>query len=200
MNVNFWNRLAPSFDSVNPSDPQFITFIKKQLPVNSTLLEIGAGTGKLAADLSDSCRLIEASDFSPEMIKRGLEKNLPDSVHLSVEDATNLSFPSEQFDTVLAFNTLHVISNIDKSLSEVTRVLQPNGQFIASIPDFKRNKLSFIFIRWMMKLMKFRLWSTKEYERLFHQHGLEVTFTGKITEESSSVIIIGKKKEIPTVR
>lgn len=149
MNVNFWNRLAPSFDSVNPSDPQFITFIKKQLPVNSTLLEIGAGTGKLAADLSDSCRLIEASDFSPEMIKRGLEKNLPDSVHLSVEDATNLSFPSEQFDTFLAFNTLHVISNIDKSLSEVTRVLQPNGQFIASIPDFKRNKLSFIFIRWM---------------------------------------------------
>lgn len=200
MKATFWDKLAPSFDSVNPSNPQFVSFIKEQLPVDSTLLEIGAGTGKLAADLSDYCHLIEASDFSPEMIKRGLEKNLPETVHFSVEDATNLSFSPEKFDTVLAFNTLHVVSDIDKTLNEVTRVLQPNGQFIASVPDFKRNKLSFIFIKWMMKLMKFRLWTTEEYERLFHQHGLNVTFTGKIIAESSSIIIIGKKKDIPTVR
>lgn len=194
MKAKFWDKLAPSFDKNNTINPLLLETIKNYLSSQDNLLEIGTGTGQMAEALSESCYFIEASDFSPEMIARGKEKQLAPNINLSIQDAANLTFSDRSFEVVLAINILHVVSDIDQVLKEVHRVLKPGGYFISVVPIFKQNKLKFFLLSCLMKLMKFRLWSISDYRTLYTKYKFEIICEQSISEDGSSILLIGKKE------
>lgn len=92
-----------------------------------TLLEIGAGTGKLGRFFLDHGLDVIATDLSPAMVESCRAKGL--DAH--VMDFLNLDFPNDTFDAVFAMNTLlHVPkANFQAVLESVQRVLKPSGLF-----------------------------------------------------------------------
>ena len=100
-----------------------------------TVLEIACGTGRVTRHLRERFETdvsLVASDFNADMLQVA-ESNLNGQpIEFRVEDAQDLSFPSESFDLVVCQFGLMFFQDKRKGLSEVMRVLKPGGTFIFS--------------------------------------------------------------------
>lgn len=193
MKVGFWNRLAKNFDQQDVVDPAIVTLIKAHLEKESQVLEIGAGTGNLALQLAPFCQSLEASDFSPDMVAKAQEKAHPGNLRFSIQDGAQLSFGSESFDVVVGMNVLHVVSDIEQVVTELSRVLRPEGVLIIQVPTFKEQQFVSIITRMTMQMMKFRLWPVASYENLLKDKGFMIELSQETRSGSLSVVMIAKK-------
>lgn len=99
------------------------------------VLEIGAGSGAMAAELLDRHDRIEmtVTDFDPEMVAFASRRlvRFGDRVRARQADATALPFPDGSFDAVLGWIMLHHTVEWEKALAESVRVLRPGGHIVA---------------------------------------------------------------------
>ena len=98
-------------------------------------LDAGCGRGLYTTILPKRANKISAIDYSKDHIdalKRRLG-HLP-QLSLHVGSADNLPFSSQQFDLVLHCEVLEHIEDDKKVLSEIFRVLQPEGKLVISVP------------------------------------------------------------------
>lgn len=100
------------------------------------ILELGCGTGDLwngkLKDLPDGVEIF-ITDFSKGMVNEAAEKYQDfDFIKTQIIDIQDIPFESEYFDIIIANFMLYHVPNIDKALSEVYRVLKPNGIFFAA--------------------------------------------------------------------
>ena len=99
------------------------------------VLELGCGTGSMWIEHKDvlaRCSEAVISDFSEAMVKKA-ESNigaLP-NVKYQVIDIQDIPFEDNYFDVVIANYMLYHVPDLDKALSEVSRVLKPAGHFYA---------------------------------------------------------------------
>ncbi|HBA87560.1 MAG TPA: malonyl-[acyl-carrier protein] O-methyltransferase BioC [Geobacter sp.] len=95
------------------------------------LLDIGAGTGRLLARLTD--RYPEASavgvDLAPGMCRTAAANLAGRSVAIRNADAEHLPFEAASFDLVLSTSTYQWLATLDLAFAEAHRVLQPGGLF-----------------------------------------------------------------------
>ncbi|HJE89836.1 MAG TPA: class I SAM-dependent methyltransferase [Dietzia timorensis] len=102
-------------------------------PLSRRVLELGCGGGDIARSLTKSKPGITyvASDADPKMVELA-QRRLADREDITVthEDATELSFPDESFDTVVSFLMLHHIVQWEAAITEVARVLRRGGRFV----------------------------------------------------------------------
>ncbi len=88
------------------------------------VLEVGCGTGLLMHRVAQSARSTRGIDISPGMLEQARERGLD-----VVEGcATELPFEEEQFDVVYSFKVLAHVEDIDRALSECSRVVRPGGK------------------------------------------------------------------------
>jgi SAM-dependent methyltransferase len=97
------------------------------------ILDLGAGTGKLTAQLAglaaDGSRLdVVAVEPDPHMLAE-LRRNLP-GVTAAEGRAETIPLPDRSVDAVLAGQAAHWF-NLDRALPEIARVLTPGGVFAA---------------------------------------------------------------------
>jgi ubiquinone/menaquinone biosynthesis C-methylase UbiE len=99
-------------------------------------LEIGCGIGRMQEALSPRLAEVHGIDVSPGMIEAARRRCAGlDNVHLSQGSGRDLAgFPSDRFDFVFAVDSFPYISQggpelVEAYFSEVTRVLQPGGDF-----------------------------------------------------------------------
>ncbi|MCA1063751.1 class I SAM-dependent methyltransferase [Rossellomorea sp. AcN35-11] len=97
----------------------------------STLLEIGAGTGKDSLFFNEQGLNTYSTDISSEMIRLCKEKGL----NAAVMSFYNLDFPNHHFDSIWSLNCLlHVPKeDIRGVLNEIKRVLKPSGLFYLGV-------------------------------------------------------------------
>ncbi len=91
------------------------------------ILEVGCGEGEMAEQLGESAEVV-AVDQSPRMVELTARRG----VDAHVADVQALPFPDASFDAVLAAWMLYHVSDLDRGLEEIARVLRPGGRLVAA--------------------------------------------------------------------
>ena len=129
-------RLHQKF-STNPYGWQRWLFDQVKFSPQSRVLEIGCGAGNLWLENIDripSGVEIVLSDFSAGMVAqaRSILKNRTSLHQFAIVDAQSIPFPDGCFDIVIANHILYHLPDMGKALSEIQRVLRPDGHFYTS--------------------------------------------------------------------
>lgn len=180
-NKGFWDRWAKRYDFAMSGDgrtyEQIVSYMKKVLDREMTVLELACGTGILSVRIAGSVKLLEATDFSEEMIRQAKAKAHSSRLHFSVQDATVLPYTSGTFDAVVISNSLHIMPEPEKALAEIKRVLKPGGILIA--PTFTAaGSLSGRMRMRFMELSGFKVfhkWTPRGYLDFLKANGFELT-------------------------
>ena len=182
-NKNVWNRYAKLYDfEINrfsgKAYAKMYRMMANTLSSDMDVLEVATGTGLIAIHIADCVRRVEATDFSPKMIEKAKKKKVPGNVHFSVEDATELPFEDQSFDAVIVSNALHIMPDPALVLTNIRRVLKPNGRLIA--PNYSHGHLKESTWNINAKILKligfetYSKWSPEEYALFIGQNGFEV--------------------------
>lgn len=180
-NKGFWDRWAKRYDFAMSGDgrtyAQIVSRMKKVLNKEMTVLELACGTGLLSVRIARSVKLLEATDFSEEMIRQAKAKAHSSRLHFSVQDATSLPYTPETFDAVVISNALHIMPEPEKALAEIRRVLKPGGLLIAPTFTAAGSLCGRMRIR-IMELSGFKVfhkWTPQGYLDFLKANGFEIT-------------------------
>lgn len=135
-----FDNIAPTYDTLNHRLSWDIDkgwrkkAIRQLLPFQpKTILDIATGTGDFAILSAKELRpqRMIGIDISEGMMKIGQKKveaeELQHIVSFKKDDCTHLSFDDNSFDAVTAAFGIRNFQNLDQGLSEMYRVLRPNG-------------------------------------------------------------------------
>ncbi len=139
--ARFWDRIARKYAADPIADiagyEATLQRVKSLLSPEHAVLEIGCGTGTTALRLAAGTREMLATDVSREMIAIAREKlaaqPLP-QLRFEVADADAPVAGASRHDAVLAFNVLHLVSDLDGALQAALASLKPDGLFISKTP------------------------------------------------------------------
>jgi demethylmenaquinone methyltransferase / 2-methoxy-6-polyprenyl-1,4-benzoquinol methylase len=99
---------------------------------DTRVLDLCSGTGALLPELVRRFRTVTAADFCGEMLEVGRQRFQSASWFSRVEfvraDALALPFSSESFDAVTVAYGVRNFEDLDRGLSEISRVLKPSGE------------------------------------------------------------------------
>jgi SAM-dependent methyltransferase len=117
----------PTADGLDPAT-EALRAIDRALVGDARVLEVGCGTGAMAARIHDLPGVtLVATDFSPRFVEltaaRGIDARQADICYLPFDDGS--------FDVVYAGWMLYHVRDIERALNEVRRVLRPGGTFVA---------------------------------------------------------------------
>lgn len=104
--------------------------VRDQKPSN--ILDIATGTGDLAINLAKTgADKIVGLDISKGMLDIGRKKikskKLSEFIQMVIGDSENLPFGDNSFDAITVAFGVRNFENLEKGLSEILRVLKPNG-------------------------------------------------------------------------
>ncbi|WP_115461248.1 bifunctional demethylmenaquinone methyltransferase/2-methoxy-6-polyprenyl-1,4-benzoquinol methylase UbiE [Winogradskyella aurantiaca] len=99
------------------------------------VLDVATGTGDLAINLVETgAEEIIGLDISPGMLDIGRnkvsKKSLDQKISMVIGDSEKLPFDDDTFDAITVAFGIRNFMNLDKGLSEILRVLKPNGLFV----------------------------------------------------------------------
>jgi trans-aconitate 2-methyltransferase len=92
------------------------------------VLDLGCGTGHLAARIAEAGVEVVGIDSSPEMIAEA--RRLFPGLSFEVADARDFAF-DEPFDAVLSNAVLHWVKPPEQAIACIKRALRPGGRFVA---------------------------------------------------------------------
>ncbi|MBI5354095.1 MAG: class I SAM-dependent methyltransferase [Chloroflexi bacterium] len=134
----YWNDLASSFDDEPDHglrDPlireTWTKFIKAWLPpFNSTILDIGCGTGSLSVILAELGHKVTGIDLSPSMITLAKEKAAVQGCQIDfhVMDAAFPNFSRQEFDLIVCRHLLWALPEPNHVLQRWAEFLKQNGR------------------------------------------------------------------------
>jgi len=99
------------------------------LPADGPVLEIGVGTGLVAAALARRGRAVAGVDLSLPMLRHAADR-MPGRV--VVGDALRLPVGSGTVAATVMIHVLHVVGDITGALAEAGRVIRPGGRVVVS--------------------------------------------------------------------
>ncbi|MBD2457959.1 methyltransferase domain-containing protein [Nostoc sp. FACHB-87] len=145
------------------------------------ILDLGCGTGQLAAKIAESGAEVMGIDSAATMIEKA-RQNYPD-LRFEIADARNLQI-DKLFDAVFSNATLHWIKEPDTAIASIYQALKPGGRFVAEFGG--KGNVESIVQALYMALAKiglshpqtFNPWyfpSISEYSNLLEKQGFEVT-------------------------
>jgi ubiquinone/menaquinone biosynthesis C-methylase UbiE len=136
--ARFWDRTARKYAAAPIADmPGYeatLRRVQNLLTSEHNVLEIGCGTGSTAMRLAPHTRRLLATDVSANMIDIAREKLVAEPIpqlSFAVADADVPTVAPGEFDVVLAFNLLHLVSDLDGALEAAMKALRPGGLLIS---------------------------------------------------------------------
>lgn len=95
---------------------------------NKKILDVGAGTGRLAVTLAKMEAEVTAIDVSQKMLDELYKKN--SKIKTIVGDAESLPFPDDSFDFVIAVFLIVHLKNPSMFFKEAYRILKDDGKLL----------------------------------------------------------------------
>jgi SAM-dependent methyltransferase len=138
-----WNAAAPAWDHHRDVIEEMKAEVTAELlaavrPLDGKrVLELGGGTGELAARLADEVGpegSVLATDLAPAMVALQ-EKRLASypQVRVDLVDAAVIDLPADAVDAVVFRMGLMMAPDPDRALARIRRVLRPGGRFVTAV-------------------------------------------------------------------
>lgn len=149
--AQMFNNISGNYDGLNRMisfgidvkwRKKVVNIVKKSSP--SKVLDIATGTGDLAINIAKNTNAdkIIGLDISQGMLDVGKEKILKEKLSESIEmilgDSEKIPFKDNSFDAITVAFGVRNFENLEKGLTEILRVLKPNGTFVileTSVPE-----------------------------------------------------------------
>lgn len=196
-----WDKWADTLDGkgkrneyLRDAQSQVISML--EMEDNTRLLDIGCGTGwalGLANKHSNGKGEFYGVDLSEKMIEKAKdnfkEKN---NFHFIASNATAIPLQNAFFDFIVCTNSFHHYLRPDQALSEMHRLLKPGGKLY--ILDPTTDGMMMKLIDKIVKLSDkahVKMYSTKEFEKMFTNAGLK--YTGNKIIRGPEKVHIGEK-------
>jgi ubiquinone/menaquinone biosynthesis C-methylase UbiE len=136
--VERWNDEATTFDEAADhglGDPEVRAAWRDLLlstmpPQPARVADLGCGTGTLALLLAAEGYAVDGVDFSPEMIRRAVEKPTAGQVTFTEADADDPPLEPGGYDVVLCRHVLWVMPDPAATLRRWIRLLAPGGRLV----------------------------------------------------------------------
>lgn len=124
LHARSFGSVADAYDRGRPSYPlEAAQWLTGERP--TTVLELGAGTGKLTRQLVELGHDVHATDPDEAMLAV-LSRDLPD-VRTAACGAEDIAAPDASYDVVVSAQAFHWF-DLDRALPEIARVLKPGGR------------------------------------------------------------------------
>ena len=169
--VEFWNTFPRSFLD-RFIDLSLLHFDQREKSSRGFVLDVGSGPGRDGLILQSVGLNVVCLDASRAMIDLSTERGLKSVLG----DLLSLPFENESFDSVWAYTSLLHIpkSQMTIALSEIHRVLKPNGVFalgmIEGDEELYRSSSGVTLERW------FSFYQKEELETLLIESGFEIVY------------------------
>lgn len=141
----FWNAAAQKYAAQPVADVSAFerkkAITRERLTPDSTVVEIGCGTGTLALEMAPWAGHIHAVDVSSEMIRIANDKKQAQGVtnvtfhHGTLDGPLSpvvRAFEPGQVDAAWAYSILHLLDDRRATLERIFALLKPGGSFISS--------------------------------------------------------------------
>ena len=132
MHVPHFDFLAPVYDRVVAPPEAAPLRQRLRLPTAGRLLDVGGGTGRIAALLRPLVEQVVVCDLSAYMLHHVHAKC---DCHPLQGCAEQLPFSKASFDRVLIVDALHHFGDQCAAVAEFWRVLKPGGRLLIEEPD-----------------------------------------------------------------
>lgn len=133
----YWEKHIKEDDLDNIEDNWILDYMK-YLPKTGNLLDLGCGVGQYSIYLYNLGYNVSSCDISLKALEILNEKNK--NIKTKIQDMNKpLDYKDNEFDIVFANLSIHFLSdeNTENLLSEIKRILKPNGIFIGSVNSAK---------------------------------------------------------------
>ena len=136
----FWDKVAFAYDFFENTYNGKVYAntgkkVAEQIESEDEVLECACGTGAISIFIAPKCKHLTATDFSQKMLKKTVTKLQQfNNVEIKSLDMTQIDYPDNSFDKVVAGNVIHLLDNPSVVISELVRVCKPNGKVV--IPTY----------------------------------------------------------------
>ena len=200
----FWSKIAARYARQPIADLEAyhakLDATKACLKPDDIILDVGCGTGSLALELSTCVSEVHAIDLSREMIKIANQKAADAGVgnvtfhNTIIED---VSFKSETFDAICAYNLLHLVDDRSAALHTILDLLKPGGFFISATACLGESRLPFRLLLPIVKLFgrapAVQVFGIQELERDLLDAGFVEIKRKKVSSAKTSAFLVAAR-------
>lgn len=163
----------------------------KQNSKKGNHLDIGCGTGEFLNACKDAgykVKGIEPSDLAREQAIKNY--NLPVS-----KDTDLAQFKDSEFNSISMWHVLEHVPNINKTISNINRILQKDGIAIIAVPNHKSWDTKYYQEFWAAWDVPIHLWhfSKETIEKIFQKHDLKLIKTKPMIFDSFYVSLLSEE-------
>jgi len=155
--------LAPYYERVFGAQRADQLLDHLALEPECSLLDIGGGTGQIAAQLAGFVRQACVLEPSPGMLAEGQSKGLC----LIRAVAERLPFPSGSVDRILMVDAFHHLHDQERTVGECVRVLAPGGRLVIQEPDIRHWAIKLVALGEKLLLMRSHFYTAPDIQALF---------------------------------
>ena len=163
--------IAPLYERMAHRMPVDKVRKRLALPARGWLLDVGGGTGRVAAALRSDVDRAVVADYSEGMIRFAGQKPGVAAVR-SVAEA--LPFATNTFTRIVVVDAFHHFHDHETAAVELWRVLAPGGRLVIEEPDVTRLLVKFIALVEKILLMRSRFYAPEHIGDMFRRLGANV--------------------------
>lgn len=146
--MTFYQTLTPYYDEIFPANPKQINFISSFIPKDSSLLDVGAGTGNVALALVKAGYKVTAMEPEESMAAKLADKTAAyESLQVNTLTMQQINKLAESYDGIYCIgNTLVHLQNIDEIKEFIVQSfakLFENGKLMIQIVNYEKKDFSF---------------------------------------------------------
>jgi demethylmenaquinone methyltransferase/2-methoxy-6-polyprenyl-1,4-benzoquinol methylase len=158
-----FNWIAPFYDCFFAGADYEALFAHLAMGPGMRLLDLGGGTGRVAAALEAIEAVVLVADPAPGMVAQARAKGLT-AVRAQAEA---LPFATASFDRVLVVDAFHHFADQPMAAAEMVRVLKPDGRLLIAEPDLRRWPVKGVALVEKLLLMQSRFHTPEALGALF---------------------------------